>query len=110
MAHDIENPQQSSIDATDKLVARAGPDSDFRQHLPAHPRKTIETEGVDVTRQVERFIDAHRDDGSWTEYRAFGGQSLRWGVIGQIGHGSEPVTSALCIEALGHMISIFECR
>ncbi len=67
-------------------------------------------EGVDVTRQVERFISEQRGDGSWPEYLAFGDQSLRWGVIGQIGHGSESVTSAFCIEALGHMISILEGR
>ena len=67
-------------------------------------------EGIDVTRQVERFIGEQRDDGSWPEYLAFGDQSLRWGVIGQIGHGSESVTSAFCIEALGHMISILEGR
>ncbi|MDE0047922.1 MAG: hypothetical protein OXU19_19020 [bacterium] len=67
-------------------------------------------EGVDVARQVERFVDAQRDDGSWPEYLAFGDQSLRWGVIGQIGHGSESVTSAFCIEALGHMINILEGR
>ena len=67
-------------------------------------------ESVDVTRQVERFVDAQRDDGSWPEYLAFGDQSLRWGVIGQIGHGSESVTSAFCIEALGHMINILEGR
>ena len=67
-------------------------------------------EGVDVTRQVERFINEQRDDGSWPEYLAFGDQSLRWGAIGQIGHGSESVTSAFCIEALGHMINILEGR
>ena len=67
-------------------------------------------DGVDVTRQIERFIDTQRDDGSWPEYLAFGDQSLRWGVIGQIGHGSESVTSAFCIEALGHMIDILEGR
>ena len=65
-------------------------------------------EGVDVTRQAARFIDAQRDDGSWPEYLAFGDQALRWGAIGQIGHGSESVTSAFCIEALGHMIDVLE--
>ena len=45
-------------------------------------------------------MDAQREDGSWPELLAFGDQSLKWGAIGQIGHGSESVTSAFCIEAL----------
>ena len=45
-------------------------------------------------------MDAQRDDGSWPELLAFGDATLRWGLIGQIGHGSESVTTAFCIEAL----------
>ena len=72
---------------------------------------TLEALGrVDVTRQAERFINAQRDDGSWPEYLAFGDQSLQWGQVGQIGHGSESVTSAFCIEALGHMTDILVGR
>ncbi|MXY57045.1 MAG: hypothetical protein F4029_06120 [Gammaproteobacteria bacterium] len=55
---------------------------------------------IDAKRQVERILGSQRDDGSWPEILAFGDQSLKWGQIGQIGHGSEAVTSAFCIEAL----------
>ena len=55
---------------------------------------------IDAKREVERLMDSQREDGSWPELLAFGDQSLRWGAIGQIGHGSESVTSAYCIEAL----------
>ena len=55
---------------------------------------------IDVKREVERFIGWQREDGSWPELLAFGDQSLKWGAFGQIGHGSEAVTSAFCIEAL----------
>ena len=55
---------------------------------------------IDAGAQVERFVNSQRDDGSWPELLAFGDQTLKWGVVGQIGHGSEAVTSAFCIEAL----------
>ena len=58
---------------------------------------------IDAKRQAERFMDSQRKDGSWPELLAFGDQSLKWGMIGQIGHGSEAVTSAFCIEALDHL-------
>ena len=58
---------------------------------------------IDAKREVGRLIDAQRDDGSWPELLAFGDQALRWGAIGQIGHGSEAVTSAFCVEALGRL-------
>ena len=58
---------------------------------------------IDAKRQAERFMDSQREDGSWPELLAFGDQSLKWGMIGQIGHGSEAVTSAFCIEALDHL-------
>ena len=59
---------------------------------------------IDATREVERLMGSQRDDGSWPELLAFGDQSLRWGAIGQIGHGSESVTSAFCIEALACLV------
>ena len=65
-------------------------------------------ERVDAARQVERFIDAQHEDGSWPELLAFGDQSLKWGVFGQIGHGSEAVTTAFCIEALEHLVEILQ--
>ncbi len=55
---------------------------------------------IDVKRQVERLIGSQREDGSWPELLAFGDQSLKWGAVGQIAHGSEAVTSVFCIEAL----------
>ena len=61
-------------------------------------------ESIDVKRQVERFIGSQREDGSWPELLAFGDQSLRWGAFGQIGHGSESVTTAFCIEALERLV------
>ena len=37
---------------------------------------------------------------------AFGDQLLKWGAVGQIGHGSESVTSAFCVEALERLVEI----
>ena len=63
-------------------------------------------ERIDAKRQVERFIGLQREDGSWPELLAFGDQSLKWGAFGQIGHGSEAVTSAFCIEALERLVEV----
>ena len=63
---------------------------------------------VDAKRQAESLIGSQREDGSWPELLAFGDQSLKWGAIGQIGHGSEAVTSAFCIEALERLVEILE--
>ena len=61
---------------------------------------------IDVRREVERFIGNQREDGSWPELLAFGDKALKWGVMGQFGHGSEAVTSAFCIEALEHLVEV----
>ena len=63
-------------------------------------------ECIDATRQLERLMDAQHEDGSWPELLAFGDQSLKWGVFGQIGHGSEAVTTAFCIEALERLVEV----
>ena len=63
-------------------------------------------DSVDTERLVEMFMGSQREDGSWPELLAFGDQSLRWGAIGQIGHGSESVTSAFCIEALERLFEV----
>ena len=63
-------------------------------------------EGAGAERLVERFVGSQREDGSWPELLAFGDQTLKWGTVGQIGHGSESVTSAFCIEALGRLAEI----
>ena len=67
-------------------------------------------ESIDAKRQVERFMGSQRDDGSWPELLAFGDQSLKWGAVGQIGHGSEAVTSAFCIEALECLVETLTAR
>lgn len=61
-------------------------------------------EKIDAAQQLETIIAMQREDGSWPELLAFGDQTLSWGTIGQIGHGSEAVTSAFCIEALERLI------
>ena len=63
-------------------------------------------ESIDAKREVERVLSSQRGDGSWPELLAFGDQSLKWGVVGQIGHGSEAVTSAFCIEALERLVEV----
>ena len=63
-------------------------------------------DGIDVKREVERFTGSQREDGSWPELLAFGDQTLKWGAVGQIGHGSEAVTTAFCIEALERLLAI----
>ena len=63
-------------------------------------------DSVDAKRLAERIVSSQHEDGSWPETLAFGDQSLKWGAVGQIGHGSEAVTSAFCIEALEHLAEI----
>jgi len=63
---------------------------------------------IDAKAELERFIGSQREDGSWPELLAFGDQSLRWGAIGQIGHGSESVTTVFCIEALERLVEILQ--
>ncbi|MYB52533.1 MAG: hypothetical protein F4X77_10105 [Acidobacteriia bacterium] len=58
----------------------------------------------DAEHHVERIMNAQREDGSWPELLAFGDQFLKWGAVGRIGHGSEAVTSAFCIEALARLV------
>ena len=65
-------------------------------------------ERIDAKREIERFLGSQREDGSWPELLAFGDQSLKWGAVGQIGHGSESVTSAFCVEALEHLVGTLE--
>ena len=63
-------------------------------------------DGIDARRQAEKLMGSQRGDGSWPELLAFGDQSLKWGAVGQIGHGSEALTSAFCIEALERLVEI----
>ncbi|MYC67314.1 MAG: hypothetical protein F4X12_13375 [Acidobacteriia bacterium] len=62
------------------------------------------SEGIDAKHHVERLVNSQREDGSWPELLAFGDQFLKWGAVGRIGHGSEAVTSAFCIEALARLV------
>ena len=63
-------------------------------------------ESIDTKRHLERFLSLQRQDGSWPELLAFGDQSLKWGTVGQIGHGSESVTTAFCVEALERLLKV----
>ena len=63
-------------------------------------------ERIDPKRFMETFVNSQRADGSWPELLAFGDQSLQWGAIGQIGHGSEALTSAFCIDALVRLVEV----
>ena len=65
-------------------------------------------ERIDAKHEVEKFIGSQREDGSWPELLAFGDQTLKWGTFGQIGHGSESVTSAFCVEALERLVETLE--
>ena len=61
-------------------------------------------ETIAAKHHVESLINSQREDGSWPELLAFGDQFLKWGTVGRIGHGSEAVTSAFCIEALARLV------
>ena len=63
---------------------------------------------IDAPRMVAELIGSQHADGSWPELLAFGDQALKWGVVGQFGHGSESVTSAFCIEALERLLTVLE--
>ena len=65
-------------------------------------------DGIDAKRQLEGLLSSQHEDGSWPELLAFGDQTLKWGAVGQIGHGSEAVTSAFCIEALERLVEVLQ--
>ncbi len=65
-------------------------------------------EKTDARDLLERILGWQRDDGSWPELLAFGDQELKWGAFGQIGHGSEAVTGAFCIEALERLVDVLK--
>ena len=67
-------------------------------------------ESIGVKRELERFLSSQREDGSWPELLAFGDQTLKWGAVGQIGHGSESVTTAFCIEALERLVEVLRAN
>ena len=63
---------------------------------------------LDAKREMERFIVSQHEDGSWPELLAFGDQTLKWGVAGQIGHASEALTTAFVINALERLVRILD--
>ena len=63
---------------------------------------------IDAKRAVEGLMSTQREDGSWPEILAFGDQDLKWGMVGQIGHGSEAVTTAFCVEALERLVDVLQ--
>ena len=65
-------------------------------------------ERINVKGAVEWLLSSQREDGSWPELLAFGDQTLKWGAVGQIGHGSEALTSAFCIEALERLVEVLK--
>ena len=65
-------------------------------------------EKTDAKDLLERILSSQREDGSWPELLAFGDQELKWGTFGQIGHGSEAVTGAFCIEAVERVIEVLK--
>jgi hypothetical protein len=96
---------------TDRILGLGGGDGDFGNVL--HAAQAVSAlyhlgslRDVDVKRQAGRIMGSQREDGSWPELLAFGDQTLKWGTVGQIGHGSESVTSALCIEALERLAEV----
>ena len=56
---------------------------------------------------TEFLVQSQGEDGGWPELLAFGDKKLRWGSIGQIGHGSQSMTTAFCIEALIQLANSF---
>ena len=63
-------------------------------------------ERIDPEHYMNVLQLSQREDGSWPEFLAFGDQSAKWGLVGQIGHGSEAITSAFCIEALERLVEV----
>ena len=55
---------------------------------------------IDLTHQLDLLLSTQDADGSWPELLAFGDEALRFGLVGQFGHGSEQITTAFCLEAL----------
>lgn len=63
---------------------------------------------LDAKRLAEELLGCQHGDGSWPELLAFGDQTLKWGLVGQIGHGSEALTTAHCIEALERLSEVLK--
>ena len=96
---------QISSPLADRIVSLRDESGDYHNVLQASQavsalQKIGHLGRLDLGAEIERFLNTQRDDGSWPELLAFGDQSLKFGAVGQIGHGSESVTSAFCIEAL----------
>ena len=95
----------------DHVLALRDAQGDFRNVLQAAQALSAlhqvgGIEHLDAKGRIEELIASQRPDGSWPELLAFGDQTLKWGVVGQIGHGSEAVTSSFCIEALERLLEV----
>ncbi|MYJ76311.1 MAG: hypothetical protein F4089_15000 [Gammaproteobacteria bacterium] len=95
----------------DRILAQRDDDGGFGNILQtAQATSALDNVGalhrLDTKQTLTRFIGSQREDGSWPELLAFGDQSLKWGKFGQIGHGSEAVTSAFCVEAMERLVEV----
>lgn len=106
-------PDQLSETLADRIMSMQDDDGEFNNVLQAAQAVTAlhsigHLDRIDVKKQTAYFVNSQREDGSWPELLAFGDQSLRWGVVGQIGHGSESVTSVFCVEALECLLEVLK--
>ncbi len=67
-------------------------------------------ESADAAQYIKGFLSEQAEDGSWPELLAFGDQFLKWGIVGQIGHASESVTTAFCVEALERCVEVIQAE
>ena len=63
---------------------------------------------LNLQKLAANLLNTQLEDGSWPELLAFGDQSLKWGSFGEIGHGSDLVTTAFCLEALERLRQTLE--
>lgn len=106
-------PKELSSVLADKILSLTDDDETFDNVLQAAQAVVAlhnigQLNRLDVPRQIEYFVNSQQADGSWPELLAFGDQSRRWGVVGEIGHGSESVTTAFTVEAQECLLDALE--
>ncbi|MCY4655479.1 MAG: hypothetical protein OXC80_01540 [Gammaproteobacteria bacterium] len=104
----LQISQKSSVLA-ERILGLRNEGGDFRDVLQAAQAVSAlynvrQLDQLDVRKQIDQILSFQQEDGSWPELLAFGDQSLKFGVVGRIGHGSDLITSAFCIEALERLI------
>ena len=97
----------------DRLLALRDEKADFGNVLQTAQAVTAlwtvgGLEKSDAKILMTSVLSWQQQDGSWPELLAFGDQEVKWGMFGQIGHGSESVTTAFCIEALECLIKVLK--